>query len=181
MTAKRRRRGKRELKVEVFQRGGDPERPAQLEAIARACVAELFSTRMANTLRVRIEVRAGVPRDRRGDASFRNMYADRSRKVYKIRVQRDLPLERQAQTLGHELVHVKQFAEDRLRPRTRGSGFQKRSGWLFRAADSDKSEFFPWDAMMAWEDRPWEREAVEQGNSCGRRVFEAMRGRRCAA
>lgn len=112
------RRRKRELRVTAFQRGGDRSALPALEAACRFYLGSLASTRLLNTLDVRVECRVG----RKLDADTKGFtldppermegYAPRS---FTVTLHRDDALGYKLAALAHECVGIKQRAQGDLR------------------------------------------------------------------
>lgn len=168
---------RRGLRVRVLQRGVGRWDNDWVEARVREAVSMMFSTRMANTLRLRIELRQTKleRKNAAGAARYADVY-DARRKEYTIAVHKNLSLEPFLYTLVHELQHVKQYAEQRLRHRSRGRSGKKVWGWLWRGPDESRSTFYPYDSID-YRDRPWETEAYEAANEFGRKLVDADRER----
>lgn len=147
---------RRQLKIKVLQRGGAPEAVPFVEDMTRRIVAKMFSTRMANTLCLRIELRSSkMKSDRLGEAHHSTVH-DPSKKCYTIIVHRDVLPTQMAKTLAHELGHVKQYAEGRLRPGKRAG----ESGRFWKPTREGEGQFFPYATTDYWTS-PWEVEARE--------------------
>lgn len=159
------RQTKRQLKVTVLQRGGHKGLNDIVEEMTRRIVARMFSTRMANTLRLRIELRATtIDSDAVGTAHFQKVY-DAARKTYTIKLQRDRSVPRIIRTLAHELKHIEQYATGRLR-HGRKSGAK---GWFYKPTREGRGEFFEY-GQLPWAERPWEKEAIA-ASDIGTEVF----------
>jgi len=138
----------------------------------RRIVAEMFSTRMANTLRLRVAFRSSreILGDSLGKAKWQRNH-DHSRKEYSITIDKELSAGRMIEVIAHELAHVRQYAEGRLRH----GGEAGHRGWWWKPTREGKAEFFPYDSMKVWAERPWEKEAVAS-EAVGRRIVNLMRG-----
>lgn len=106
------------LRIDTFQRGGDRSALPALEGAARFYLGRLVSTRLGNTLSVRIEARVGGKLDT-GAEGFtldpperRDGYAPRS---FTVALRRDDALSYKLAALAHECVAVKQQAQGDLR------------------------------------------------------------------
>lgn len=147
---------RRELKVYVQQRGGI-DRTELVEGLVRAIVGEILSTRMANTLRITVQMRATtLPRDGKQVTRARVFHAEPtnpSSKHYRLEVDRDCTCAELARFLAHELRHVEQFARGRLR---RKPGVDGR----FWRAGAGEVVFYPKAQTFAeYMALPWEVEA----------------------
>lgn len=143
---------RRELKVYVQRRGGE-DRDALVEKVARSVVAKLFSTRLANTLRLTVKLRSTkLGKDVAGAAHFRRVENPKS-KHYSITLDRDLPTKRLCEVIAHEIMHVHQYATGRLRCGTKGG----EAGRFWRPGPG-RAQFFPYATTDYWTS-PWEVEA----------------------
>jgi len=143
----------RRLIVNIQRRGG-ANNDATLEAHARRVLTAMLSTRLLNTIRVTVKLRAGLSKDRIGECQWRNLgksTAARS-KHYAIVIQRDMNLRQQLRTLTHELKHLEQMARGRLDARTVGGVW----GWYWRPGPGRAVRY---ETSVPWADRPWEIEA----------------------
>ena len=145
----------RRLIVNLQQRGGCKLHHSALEQHVRDVLAAMCSTRLSNTLRITIKMRVGLSSSSKtaiGVCNWRDMSksnAARS-KHYTIEVQRDMSLEKQLNTLTHELMHVVQMAQRRLVCRN-GAYYWRAAGQTGPATRVEYS--------TPWRERPWEIEA----------------------
>jgi len=139
------------MKVKVLKRGGVDNRQ-EVERIVRFMASKLMSTRMANTLSIRVEMRASklkgtmlgcVVHNASGDYSWKN------RKDYRIVVRRDLDTPKLAEVIAHEMVHVKQYAQRELRKRYHSTEKAWRQFWMGQEVPRS----------TPYLDLPWEIEA----------------------
>ena len=158
-------RAKKGLRIEIQQRGGFKH--PELEPFIRAMVAQTVSTRMANTMRIVVKMRATTIKGGwDGTAHAPRRQADVKAKLFTINVQRDLPLSRIFVVIAHEIKHCEQLATGRLRHGSLGG----RQGRFWRPG-AGKAAFFPYsdDAATYWawpwevEARGWEKHAVVLG------------------
>jgi hypothetical protein len=153
----------RRLIIDIHRRGGD-DNDRTIEAHTRKVLGVLLSTRLLNSIRVTIKLRAGLPKDRRGDCAFRDFTKGSTArsKHYTIRLRRDLPLRQQLRTLTHELRHLEQMARGRLAVRTT-YGVR---GYFWRApgqtGPATKFPILPGvGCETPWHLQPWEIEAMQ--------------------
>jgi hypothetical protein len=157
---------RRELKVYIQRRGGQ-DRDAEVERCVRSVVAELFSTRMANTLRITVKLRATkLGKGVCGEANWHKV-ANVKSKQYAIVVDRDLPSAALRSTIVHELRHVEQYATGRLRHGSLGG----EAGRFWRPGPG-RAQFFPYATTDYWTS-PWEVEARETQKSLKRLTTSA--------
>ena len=99
-----------------IQRRGGVDNDAIMECHARRIISEIFSTRLANTLRITIKLRAGLDKKILGNAMWRDRSKSKTArsKHHTIHIQRDSDLTQQLRTLTHELKHVEQMTTGRL-------------------------------------------------------------------
>ena len=149
---------RREFKVYV--QGTVPEhRKLEVELMTHRLVKKLFSTRMANTLRITIKLRASTLKANvAGQACFKSLKAHTSHrsKHYIITIQRDKYNGTFLNTLVHELVHVRQFATGALRFGPKPYTNKRVYGWFWRPG-SGAAEYYEQD--FPYGDQPWEIEA----------------------
>ena len=142
------------LKVRVYRRGGE-DRDALVETAVRTAAADMLSTRMANTLSIRVELRSSKLAANVGGQCGHADMADRSRKTIKIVLDRDLPTLRLRQLVAHEMKHAEQFLTGRLRWGTLAGA----RGYFWRPGPG-RATFYPWsDDLDTYRSWPWEREA----------------------
>ena len=147
--------------IKIQRRGGN-NNDAIIENHAREIINQMFSTRMANTLRITIKLRAGVEKAYNGFCEFRDMSKSSTAKSkhYTISIQRDLPLLQQLKTLTHELAHVEQMATNRLAFRSTYGVY----GHFWRPV-GHRGAAIKYNAPKGrsntpWAERPWEIEAI---------------------
>ena len=150
-----------------IQRRGGIDNDATIEKHAREIIERLFSTRMANTLRITIKLRAGLDKKIFGNAMWRDLSKSKTArsKHHTIHLQRDADLTQQLRTLTHELKHVEQMATGRLAcRRTYGSLgiFWREVG---QKGPAEKFECRDGEPVLAWHLRPWEKEAIAADQS----------------
>ena len=112
------------VRIDTFQRGGDRSALPALEGAARFYLGRLASTRLLNTLDIRIECRAGVRVvDERPSAFSLDEPAalGPSPKRFTITLRRDDPIRAKLIALAHECVGVTQRAHGTLRVLRDGS------------------------------------------------------------
>ena len=101
------------LRIDTLQRGGDRSALPALEGAARFYLSRLASTRLLNTLDVRIECRV-VTRPLTSEAAFTLEPGPARPKSFTITLPRDTSLERKLIALAHECVKVRQRAQGDL-------------------------------------------------------------------
>lgn len=152
----------RRLIVNIQRRGG-VDNDARIESHARLIASKMMSTRMLNTIRLTIKLRAGLPKDRWGQCHFRDLSKGTTArsKHYTIIIQRDAPLRQQLSTLTHEIRHAEQMATGRLTVR-RTYGVW---GYFWRApgqrGPATKYPVIDAECTTPWRERPWEIEAIQ--------------------
>ena len=139
------------MKVIVLQKGGLKQH-STIEEATRFFGKELMSTRMTNTLTIRVAMRV-TGRAKKTTRGHVHMLHNGSsdQKVFNINIDRDMPLATQLQVLAHEMIHVQQIATKR---------FQSRR-WK-----SDKKLHVRWEGKdigegwkIPYREQPWEVEA----------------------
>ena len=143
------------------QRRGGCDNDAALLTHAQTIIGKMFSTRMANTLRITIKLRAGLPRGRAGDCGWRSMKTTTAKsKHHTIRIRRDAPLWYQCRILAHELCHLEQMVTGRLTVRKTYGVY----GYFWRArgqrGPATKYDIIDGEIKIPWSKRPWEKEAM---------------------
>lgn len=138
------------MKITIFQKGGNKNHEL-IEEATRYFAKKLMSTRMINTLNLKIKVRSTtLPKNAIGVCSTL-ANGSISSKDFDIEIHRDISLKKQVETLAHELVHI----------------WQKTSGMLqFRKWKSDNNIHIRWNGeetglsnAIPYLERPWEKEA----------------------
>ena len=137
-------------KISIFQRGGY-KRHGGIEYACRWALAQLLSTRMANTLNIRIEIRS--TKLKKGTLGLVRTASNGSKatKNFTIVLHRDHSLREQLETLFHEVAHVAQFAMGRLQQRHWKSDRKLHYRWEGQEMGAPEENPY-WD-------RPWEVEA----------------------
>lgn len=140
--------------VTIYQKGGTGQSAhPELKLAAEFYLTNLLSTRMVNTLRIRIELRAGVPSGRSGDHENGSNGSIRD-KCHTIRIRRAMSLVNTLSTLAHECVHVAQQASGRLQKRV----WKSDGHWHIRWEGKEQGIFNSKDRQV-----PWEVEARTRG------------------
>ena len=138
------------MKVTILQKGGRKNHEV-LDEATRFYASKLMSTRMMNTLNLRIEVRSTIlPKNWAGSCSAK-VNGSQSTKDFTIVLQRDHTLGEQLKTLAHEVVHVWQKARNTLQYRLWKSDNQVHVRWNGREMGTQPE--------IPYYDRPWEKEA----------------------
>jgi len=163
LKAKKRPRKPKQMKVIILERGKKSflgsvdqtkkeKRHEIIEDATRFFGRELMSTRMVNTLKIRIELRATkLEKDTLGEVGNLLIGSERQRD-FTIVSQRDEPLKQQLRTLAHEMVHVRQIAKNELQVRRWKSDWKIHTRW--RGEDWTDTPY---------QERPWEAEARVMG------------------
>jgi hypothetical protein len=138
------------MKIQILQRGGYKYHET-LEAAIRFYASQLMTTRMSNTLTVRVEVRATKLTD--GNLATVAIATNGSRptKTFKIILDRERSLSDQVGDLAHEMAHVAQAATGRYQLRRWKSDLKVHARW-------EGKELGLLDDQPYWT-RPWEVEA----------------------
>ena len=138
------------MKITILQRGGDKNHEV-LEAAVRFYARHLLSTRMANTLDLRVEVRATTLND--GNLAQVSILTNGSNptKAFKIILDRERSLVDQIGDLAHEMTHVAQAAMGRYQLRRWKSDLKLHARW-------EGVELGILADLPYWT-RPWEVEA----------------------
>jgi hypothetical protein len=137
-------------RITILQRGGDKNHAA-LESAARFFLRELMSARLANTLTIRIEVRATKLDDGTLACAWLPTNGSAASKAFTVVLHRERCLRDQLEDLAHELVHVGQAASGRLQYRRWKSDGKVHARW-------EGTELGVVDALP-YLTRPWEVEA----------------------
>jgi hypothetical protein len=150
---------RRALRVTIQRRGGNPNADQIAEGLVRECVKSMFSTRMANTLRITVKLRVGAEFDKhsdttRGMAQWQEQHNPKS-KHYTIILRRD-NWSQWPETIAHELAHVLQMAQGRLRHGSKGGV----CGWFWREGEG-RAVFVPHTGpgSIPYRSQPWEIDA----------------------
>ena len=136
-------------KILILQRGGQKNHQKLLEG-AHFFLGELMSSRLANLLEIRIEVRSSKLEQGTLAVAWLPTNGSQASREFKIILHRERALRDQMSDLAHELVHVAQAASGRLQYRRRKDG-QTYVRW--EGQDLGALRDIPY-----WE-RPWEKEA----------------------
>jgi len=155
----------RELKVTVQHSRGRCYCPKMLEKETRRIVGAMMSTRLANTLRITIKVRdknySGRGHNLRGShglAVVKNLEDQKTKsKKYVVYLTKDRSQASLLDTLAHELCHVHQMAQGRLRVIRKGGV----KFWAWRG--EGKKKLYSMDSD--YYSQPWEVEAREAGRT----------------
>lgn len=150
---------RKELKVYIQQSRGEKYDPQWLENSVREIVGKMMSTRLANTLRITVKVRGSIVIG--GDKNFNGAchaidiseIENRKSKKYTIEVRKGLEYSDLFTVLAHELVHVHQFAQGRLR------SVKKNGRWVKTWRENGVTKVYELD--HPYMDRPWEVEAFK--------------------
>lgn len=137
-------------KIQILQRGG-VKRHDIIEKATRWGLGQLMSTRLANTLTIRIELRATKLRKGISGVAKSKVKGSKANKTFTIVLRRDDCLKEQLVTLFHELVHVEQIAKNRLQKRVWRSDGCVHVRW--------EGEHLGRKDAIPYHKRPWEIEA----------------------
>ena len=110
MVTKKRRKG---LKINILQKGGFKGYHDLYSQAIEFFAKNLMSTRLVNTLTIRVELRSQNKNLRRGTIGF--VQEHKNLKDFRIVAKRDMQPLDLISTLAHEMVHVEQFARKRLK------------------------------------------------------------------
>ena len=160
---------RRRLIVRVQQRGGQYRDPMVIKWV-ETVVSHMMSTRLANTLRITVKLRANTgAKDRLGHCEWRDHSRGKSSRSnhHTIVVQRDLPVRELLGVIVHELQHVKQMITGRLKLRMRAG----RLVFLWRNI-GHRGRADVWETDSHYYSRPWEIEA-RQAEEAWSRVIQA--------
>ncbi len=142
--------------IAVFQKGGEPKDHDMLKEAASFFLSQLLTTRMINTLAVRIELRSSkLGKNTAGEVST-GANGSNASKNFTITLRRDSDVESTLSSLAHECVHIQQKAMGRLQKRIWKSDGQMHVRWEGR-------HLGPIDNIR-YITRPWEMEAREKGH-----------------
>ena len=136
--------------ISFLQSGGDKHHEV-LDRAARFYLSRLMSARLANSLRLRIEVSASKLDDSTAACTLVPRNGSATTREFTVVLKRDRSLRDQLADLAHELVHVQQVASGRLQ---------------FRRWKTDGAVHARWCgnemgvvAQLGYDTRPWEAEA----------------------
>lgn len=129
--------------------GTGPRNADKLEEAARFFAAQLMHARMVQNLEIDLEIVRKIDVD--GECISEDDH--RNPRYFTIRL-KQMPLEEMIKTLGHEMVHVKQYAKNELSKQFRVArgGLSISSKWRGEWWEPKGKEDGYWDA-------PWEIEA----------------------
>jgi len=152
--------------IQILQRGG-VKRHDIIEHATRWGLSQLMSTRLANTLTIRIELRATKLRKGISGVAKSKAKGSKANKTFTIILLRDDCLKEQLVTLFHELVHVEQIAKNRLQKRVWRSDNRVHVRW-------EGKHLGPRDAIP-YRTRPWEVEAFRLEKTLAKRYGNFLR------
>lgn len=138
------------MKIQILQKGGTKNHET-IERATRWAIGKLFSTRLANTLHIRIEIRASLNTGSVDGRCFTPSNGSKATRKFRIQILRDAPLRSQIRILFHELAHVHQFATGRLQARIWKTDRKLHYRW--------QGEHVGTAAENPYSDRGWEVEA----------------------
>jgi hypothetical protein len=131
--------------MQIRTTGGTRTAQKLIKDIAHFCADNLLSTRLSNTLLLKIEISDLGIGDIDGDCDYEE-WDDYRPKEFTIRVNKNLRIYKQLRTIAHEMVHVKQYATGEMRYMWRPARHTKFNGLLYP------------ESLNYWE-CPWEIEA----------------------
>lgn len=138
-------------RIQFFQRGGDKNHSA-MDNAARWAIGQLMSTRLANTLTIKVKFRAtGLDDSTMGCVSPDQLSGSKAPREFTIIIQRDVGYRQQLSTLFHELTHIQQLASSRLQMRQWKSDGQLHFRWERQELGTP--------SQNPYYTRPWEVEA----------------------
>lgn len=139
------------MKVKVLQKGGVKNNEV-IEAAVRFFGKELMSTRMTNTLTVRVAMRVSGRANKTTNGHVIHICnGSAAQKVFNINIDRDAHLASQLQVLAHEMIHVQQIATKRYQLRKWKSDRTLHARW----EGNDIGDYH----KIPYRERPWEVEA----------------------
>lgn len=138
------------MEVAILQRGGYKHHET-LEAAIRFYARNLMSVRMANTLSIRVEVRATKLEDGNCATVFILTNGSKATKKFTIVLDRERSLTEQVGDLAHEMTHVAQAATGRYQLRRWKTDQKVHARW-------EGEELGLLEDLDYWT-RPWEVEA----------------------
>lgn len=154
----------RRLIVSVQRKPADPALAAIIERHVRKVLPQIASTRLLNTIRLTIQVRATtLDHGNAGECHFRDDSKSKTArsKHFTIRVRREYTTAQQLRIITHELCHLVQMATGRLTWKQRGRMGSKRGGYAWRPVGHTGGAIFTAvEDLPAWSLRPWEQEAM---------------------
>jgi len=141
------------MKVKILQKGGSKQH-STIEDAVRFFAKELMSTRMTNTLTIRVAMRVSgrAKKTTRGHVEMMSN-GSIAQKVFNINIDRDAHLATQLQVLAHEMIHVQQIATNRFQRRVWKSDGKLHVRW----EGKDIGEGF----KIPYREQPWEVEAFD--------------------
>jgi hypothetical protein len=141
--------------VQIFQKGGCKKDHDTLLKATQFYAKELMTTRMFNSLAIRIEMRASkLNKFTRGTCSM-GKWGSQTEKKYVITIKRDMSIGEKLEVLAHEMVHVQQRAYNRIQMRRWKSDYNQ----IHVRFDGEEMGRYH---EMPYLERPWEIEAMKQ-------------------
>lgn len=155
------------MKVKILQKGGNRSHHETIAEAVEFFGKELMSTRMTNTLTIRVAMRV-TGRAKKTTQGHVHMLANGStaQKVFNINIDRDLTLPEQLQVLAHEMIHVQQIATGRFQQRVWKSDRKLHVRW----EGKDIGEGF----KIPYRQQPWEVEAFANQKKLTSKFFDVL-------
>lgn len=159
------------MKVKILQKGGKKEHHLDIAQAVVFFGKELMSTRMTNTLSIRVALRVSgrAKKTTRGHVEMLTN-GSAAQKVFNINIDRDAHLASQLQVLAHEMIHVQQIATGRFQRRVWKSDGKLHVRW----EGKDIGEGF----KIPYREQPWEVEAFDNQLSLSSKFINAAFGAR---
>ena len=161
----------RRMKVTVSLPRRSPNKGLEVALIkaTRFFAKELMSTRMRNTLKIKIHVRKTVLETNTAGRVFHNTKGSRySQKEFLIQLQDELTNPSQLEILAHEMVHIQQNVSKRLQYRTWASDRRLHVRW--EGVELGVRDHIP------YREQPWEVEAYKKQEPLALKFLKHERG-----
>ncbi|MGI2916169.1 hypothetical protein [Vibrio parahaemolyticus] len=139
------------MNIKIYQRGGFKDNHDVLINATEYFCKMLMSTRMCNTLNIRLEMRSTKLGKNGLGSCYTDALGSKKNKDFIVILKRDAPIADQLKTLAHECVHIHQKATNLLQYRLWKSDGKFHARW-------NGEELGVYDAIP-YQDRPWEIEA----------------------
>lgn len=140
------------MKINILQRGGFKDNHTVLAKATEYYCKMLMSTRMCNTLNIRLEIRATTLKKNVTGTCQTDPIGSKTNTDFTIVLKRGEPLLDQLRTLAHEIVHVHQKRTNLLQYRLWKSDMKYHARW-------NGEEMGIYDSIP-YAKRPWEIEAA---------------------
>jgi len=144
------------MKVIILGKMIESSLKERTEMAVRFFASELMSTRMCNTLKIKVEIRRGGKHfsgemKNYGGMAYNICNGSNTQKDHLIVMQHDLSQSDFIEVLAHEMVHVKQISKNELQKRRWKSDKKLHARW--------KGEEMGEASSIPYMQRPWEVEA----------------------